>query len=300
VLDVADLRVSYAGEVPALHGVSLTVGEGEAVALVGANGAGKTTLLKALAGLVEVADGGITFRGRTITRLPADERVGLGIALVPEGRRLFGRLRVRENLTLGTYTNKDPAHRAGRLGFVYSLFPILRERAEQRAGTLSGGEQQMLAMARALLVKPKLLLLDEMSQGLAPTVVQQLFQRIDLFRQQGTAVFLVEQFVDSALAVADRAYVFEQGTIAHEAPAALLRRDQTVLASSYLGTAIDVKAPVLAAAGGDGTSGRLMEDLTFKLPAEIKRALEEKADREGRRTEDLLLEVLGTSAKEAS
>ncbi|TMJ08070.1 MAG: ATP-binding cassette domain-containing protein, partial [Bacillati bacterium ANGP1] len=109
MLNVADLRVSYAGEVPALHGVSLTVGEGEAVALVGANGAGKTTLLKALAGLVEVADGGITFRGRTITRLPADERVGLGIALVPEGRRLFGRLRVRENLTLGTYTNKDPA-----------------------------------------------------------------------------------------------------------------------------------------------------------------------------------------------
>jgi branched-chain amino acid transport system ATP-binding protein len=215
---------------------------------------------------------------------------------IPQGRGLFPRLTVEESLRLSHYSGQM----GEKFDAAYSAFPVLKQRSTQLVGTLSGGEQQMLAMARALLVKPKLLLLDEMSQGLAPTVVQQLFQRIDLFRQQGTAVFLVEQFVDSALAVADRAYVFEQGTIAHEAPAALLRRDQTVLASSYLGTAIDVKAPVLAAAAGDGRSGRLMEDLTFKLPAEIKRALEEKADREGRRTEELLLEVLGTSAKEAS
>jgi len=225
VLDVADLRVSYAGEVPALHGVSLTVGEGEAVALVGANGAGKTTLLKALAGLVEVADGGITFRGRTITRLPADERVGLGIALVPEGRRLFGRLRVRENLTLGTYTNKDPAHRAGRLGFVYSLFPILRERAEQRAGTLSGGEQQMLAMARALMADPKLLMLDEPSLGL-------MLQR--LHREQGLTIVLVEQNVHAALETCGRGYVLQTGrVVAQGASAQLLATD--LIRKSYLG-----------------------------------------------------------------
>ena len=235
MLDVADLRVSYAGEVPALHGVSLTVGEGEAVALVGANGAGKTTLLKALAGLVEVADGGITFRGRAITRLPADERVGLGIALVPEGRRLFGRLRVRENLTLGTYTNKDPAHRAGRLGFVYSLFPILRERAEQRAGTLSGGEQQMLAMARALMADPKVLMLDEPSLGLMPSMVDQIMEVLQrLHREQGLTIVLVEQNVHAALETCGRGYVLQTGrVVAQGASAQLLATD--LIRKSYLG-----------------------------------------------------------------
>jgi branched-chain amino acid transport system ATP-binding protein len=235
VLEVTDLRVAYAGEFTTLHGVSLSVGSGEAVALVGANGAGKTTLLKALAGLLDVGGGEIRFIGRPITHVPAADRVGLGIALVPEGRRLFGRLKVRENLILGTYTNKDRAHRARRLEFVFSLFPILSERAEQRAGTLSGGQQQMLAIGRALMLDPKVLMLDEPSLGLSPVLIDQIMEALyTLHREQGMTILLVEQNVPAALELCERGYVLQTGRMVSHGPSAeLLATD--LVRKSYLG-----------------------------------------------------------------
>ncbi|HKV44369.1 MAG TPA: ABC transporter ATP-binding protein [bacterium] len=235
VLEVTDLRVSYGGEVTALHGVSLSVRAGEAVALVGANGAGKTTLLKALAGLLDAAGGEIRWAGRSITRLPAHERVKLGLALVPEGRRLFSRLRVRENLLLGTYTNRDRLHRARRLEFVLSLFPILGERAEQRAGTLSGGQQQMLAIGRALMLDPTMLMLDEPSLGLSPVLVDQIIEVLGrLHREQGMTILLVEQNVPAALDVCERGYVLQTGRmVSHGTGGELLATD--LIRRSYLG-----------------------------------------------------------------
>jgi branched-chain amino acid transport system ATP-binding protein len=235
VLEVTDLRVSYAGEVIALQGVSLDVRDGEAVALVGSNGAGKTTLLRALAGVLEAGGGEVRFDGRPITHVPASERVQLGIALVPEGRRLFSRLKVRENLILGTYTNKDRAHRARRLEFVFSLFPVLSERADQRAGTLSGGQQQMLAIARALMLDPKLLMLDEPSLGLSPVLVDQIMEALQkLHREQGMTILLVEQNVPAALELCERGYVLQTGRmVSHGSSAELLATD--LVRKSYLG-----------------------------------------------------------------
>jgi branched-chain amino acid transport system ATP-binding protein len=235
VLEVTDLRVSYAGEITALAGVSLSVGDGEAVALVGSNGAGKTTLLKAVAGVLDAGAGEVRFDGWPITRLPAPERVQLGIALVPEGRRLFSRLKVRENLILGTYTNRDRAHRARRLEFVFSLFPVLSERAEQRAGTLSGGQQQMLAIARALMLDPKMLMLDEPSLGLSPVLVDQIMEALQtLHREQGMTILLVEQNVAAALEVCERGYVLQTGRmVSYGSSAELLATD--LIRKSYLG-----------------------------------------------------------------
>jgi len=235
VLEVTDLRVSYEGEVLALQGVSIRVEEGEAVALIGANGAGKTTLLKAIAGLVGTDGGDIRLRGRSIARIPADERVKLGIALAPEGRRLFGRLQVRENLMLGTYTNKDPAHRARRLEFVYSLFPILHDRAGQRAGTLSGGQQQMLAIGRALMSDPRILMLDEPSLGIMPVMVDQIVEVLQrLHREQGLTILLVEQNVSAALETCGRGYVLQTGRIVSEGSGEELRASDLVR-KAYLG-----------------------------------------------------------------
>ncbi|HET9000859.1 MAG TPA: ABC transporter ATP-binding protein [bacterium] len=235
MLEVTDLRVSYAGEVIALQGVSLSVRDGEAVALVGSNGAGKTTLLRALAGVLDAGGGEVRFDGRPITHVPASERVQLGIALVPEGRRLFSRLKVRENLILGTYTNKDRAHRARRLEFVFSLFPVLSERADQRAGTLSGGQQQMLAIARALMLDPKLLMLDEPSLGLSPVLVDQIMEALQkLHREQGMTILLVEQNVPAALELCERGYVLQTGRmVSHGSSAELLATD--LVRKSYLG-----------------------------------------------------------------
>ncbi len=235
MLEVTDLRVSYGGGVAAVQGVSLHINDGEAVALVGANGAGKTTLLKALAGLLDVGGGEVLFGGQPITRLPASERVRLGIALVPEGRRLFSRLKVHENLVLGSYTNKDRAHRARRLEFVFSLFPILKERSEQRAGTLSGGQQQMLAVGRALMLDPKVLMLDEPSLGLSPVLVDQIIEALQkLHREQGMTILLVEQNVPAALETCERGYVLQTGRIvSHGTSAELLATD--LIRKSYLG-----------------------------------------------------------------
>jgi len=235
VLEVNDLRVSYEGDVLALQGVSIHVKEREAVALIGANGAGKTTLLKAIAGLVEVKGGDIRLRGRSIARTPPDERLKLGVALAPEGRRLFGRLQVRQNLVLGAYTKRDRAHRARRLDFVYSLFPILRERAAQRAGTLSGGQQQMLAIGRALMSDPRVLMLDEPSLGIMPVMADQIIEVLQrLHREQGLTILLVEQNVPAALETCARGYVLQTGRIVAEGSSEELRASDLVR-KAYLG-----------------------------------------------------------------
>ncbi len=234
LLDVQDLHVAY-GKVEVLRGLTLEVGEGEIVALLGANGAGKTTSLRTISGLVRGRQGRILLAGADITRLHAHEIVARGLGHVPEGRRIFGPLSVEENLRLGGYLlRRDPAEVERRVAASYALFPRLAERHQQLAGTLSGGEQQMLAIARALMLEPRLLVLDEPSMGLAPKLVRAIFAIIQRIRAQGTAVLLVEQNARQALRIADRAYVLESGCIALSGPAATLAADPRVRAA-YLG-----------------------------------------------------------------
>jgi branched-chain amino acid transport system ATP-binding protein len=231
---VRDLAVSYGG-VLALQGVSLHVDPGEVVALVGANGAGKTTLLKAIAGLLRPLRGDVELDGRRINDVEAPERVRLGVALVPEGRRLFSRLTVRENLTLGALTNRDPQQREELFERVYALFPILRERAGQRAGTLSGGEQQMLAIARALMSRPKLLMLDEPSLGIMPRLIDEIMAVLgQLHARDGLTMLLVEQNVPAALRLANRGYVLQTGRIVLEGTSEELLGSELVR-KAYLG-----------------------------------------------------------------
>jgi branched-chain amino acid transport system ATP-binding protein len=232
---VRDLHVAYGAGVRALQGVSLRVQPGEVVALVGANGAGKTTLLKTIAGLVAPQTGEVSFEGRGIVDVDAADRVRLGVALVPEGRRLFSRLSVAENLTLGSYGNGDPAHRREMLDRVHRLFPVLRDRARQRAGTLSGGEAQMLAIARALMSRPRFLMLDEPSLGIMPRLVDQVMDSLRrLHETEGLTMFLVEQNVPAALDLADRGYVLQTGRVVLEGPSATLR-DSDLVRKAYLG-----------------------------------------------------------------
>ena len=234
MLSVTNLRVSY-NNVPALQEVSLEVNEGELIALVGANGAGKSTLLKAVAGLLRPDRGAITFRGEDLTVLPAHRIVRMGIALVPEGRRLFARMSVFENLLAGAATLPDPDARAATLEEVFAIFPRLKERAKQKAGTLSGGEQQMLAIGRALMSRPKLLMLDEPSLGLMPILVDNILDTLaELNRTRGTTVLLVEQNVREALELAHRGYVLQSGRIVAEgAGEELLASD--LVRRAYLG-----------------------------------------------------------------
>ncbi len=235
LLDIRDLRVAYGAGVLALQGVSLHVRPGEVVALIGANGAGKTTLLKTIAGLVAVQDGEIRFDGRPIQGVESPDRVRLGIALVPKGRRLFSRLTVAEILTLGTYTNAGAQHREDMLDRVFTLFPLLRERARQRAGTLSGGEGQMLAIARALMSRPKFLMLDEPSLGIMPRLVDAIMDALrQLHTAEGITMFLVEQNVPAALDLADRGYVLQTGRIVSEGTSDELRGSDLVR-KAYLG-----------------------------------------------------------------
>ena len=235
LLEVRDLHVAYGAGVRALQGVSLRVQPGEVVALVGANGAGKTTLLKTIAGLVAPQTGELSFEGRGIVDVDAADRVRLGVALVPEGRRLFSRLSVAENLTLGSYGNGDPAHRREMLDRVHRLFPVLRDRARQRAGTLSGGEAQMLAIARALMSRPRFLMLDEPSLGIMPRLVDQVMDSLRrLHETEGLTMFLVEQNVPAALDLADRGYVLQTGRVVLEGPSATLR-DSDLVRKAYLG-----------------------------------------------------------------
>jgi branched-chain amino acid transport system ATP-binding protein len=235
LLDVRDVHVVYGSGVRALRGVSLRVEPGEVVALIGANGAGKTTLLKAIAGLVETQAGEVTFDGQRISAVDAADRVKRGVALVPEGRRLFSRLSVAENLTLGSYGNRDRVYRREMLERVETLFPVLRERARQRAGTLSGGEAQMLAIARALMSRPRFLMLDEPSLGIMPRLVDQVMDSLRrLHEREGLTMFLVEQNVPAALDLADRGYVLQTGRVVLEGSSDELRGSDLVR-KAYLG-----------------------------------------------------------------
>jgi branched-chain amino acid transport system ATP-binding protein len=233
MLEVRGLRVAYGG-INAVKGIDLDVREGELVALIGANGAGKTTTLKALTGLLHVAGGHVHYRGKAITRHPSHELVRRGLAMVPEGRGIFGRLTVAENLGMGAYHRGDAAGIKADLARVYELFPRLAERRVQLAGTLSGGEQQMLAIGRALMSRPKLLLLDEPSMGLAPIMVQKIFETIMRVAKEGVTLLLVEQNAKLALQVSHRGYVMESGTITLAGAAQALLTDEKVR-HAYLG-----------------------------------------------------------------
>ena len=233
LLDVKDIHVFY-GNIEAVKGMSFHVDKGEIVSLIGANGAGKTTTLRTVSGLLRPGEGSIFYEGQRIDLLPAHEIVGMGVAQSPEGRRIFPRMSVRENLDMGAFIRRDPAGQREDMDRIMDLFPILKERARQAAGTLSGGEQQMLAMGRALMARPRLLLLDEPSMGLAPIVVQTIFDTIRDINDQGMTVLLVEQNAAQALSLAHRGYVIETGKIVLEDEArALLENEQ--VRKAYLG-----------------------------------------------------------------
>ncbi len=227
VLELLDAHVSYGG-IQALRGVSLTVGRGEIVALIGANGAGKTTTLKTLIGLLPLVSGSVRFAGADLRGVPVEERVGRGMSLVPEGRAIFPNLTVRENLELGAYLHQDRTAIGESLGDVVLLFPRLGERMSQEAGTLSGGEQQMLAIGRALMARPEVLLLDEPSLGIAPVLVQQIFAAIGRIAEAGVTILVVEQNTRVALKASRRAYVLKTGEIALAGESASLANDPEI------------------------------------------------------------------------
>ena len=233
MLEVKDLEVYY-GMIQAIKGISFEVNQGEVVALIGANGAGKTTTLHTITGLLQSKKGTVTFEGQDITKVPAHKIVYMGVAHVPEGRRVFADMSVYENLVMGAYTRKDKNEIEESLANVYKRFPRLEERRNQMAGTLSGGEQQMLAMGRALMSKPKIILMDEPSMGLSPIFVNEIFDIIQAVSESGTTVLLVEQNAKKALSIADRAYVLETGRITLEGKASDLLHDESVQ-KAYLG-----------------------------------------------------------------
>ena len=233
MLEVKDLEVSY-GVIQAIKGISFHVEEGEVIALIGANGAGKTTTLQTITGMLNAQAGSIQFEGTELTKIPGHKIVSMGMAHVPEGRRVFAQLSVLENLKLGAYTRKDKTEIEESLKRVYKSFPRLEERKNQLAGTLSGGEQQMLAMGRALMSKPRIVLMDEPSMGLSPIFVEEIFNIIKEISAEGTTVLLVEQNAKKALSIADRAYVLETGKIVLEGDAKDLLNDESIK-KAYLG-----------------------------------------------------------------
>ncbi|MBO5521062.1 MAG: ABC transporter ATP-binding protein [Eubacterium sp.] len=233
MLEIKDLVVKYGG-ITAVKGISLAIEQGETVALIGANGAGKSSTLHAVSGLLRTASGTISFDGKDITGARPDKIVEMGLVQVPEGRQIFTRLTVEENLRMGAFVNRDKADVARNKERVLSLFPILKERAGQSAGTLSGGEQQMLAIGRALMSSPKMLLLDEPSMGLSPIMTQEVFNVLRSLKEENITVFVVEQNAYEALELADRAYIMETGTIALEGRSADLINDDRVK-NAYLG-----------------------------------------------------------------
>ena len=233
MLEVRDINVFF-GVIQAIKNISFDVNQGEVVALIGANGAGKTTTLHTITGLLSAASGNIYLDGKDITKVPAHKIVGMGMAHVPEGRRVFASLSVYDNLKMGAYTRKDKKEITQSLEMVFTEFPRLKERRNQVAGTLSGGEQQMLAMGRALMSKPRIILMDEPSMGLSPLYVDEIFKIISRIKKDGTTVLLVEQNANMALSVADRAYVLETGKIIIEGNANELLNDERVR-KAYLG-----------------------------------------------------------------
>ena len=233
MLEVRDLQVYY-GMIHAIKGISFDVNQGEVIGLIGPNGAGKTTTLHTITGLLAPKSGSVLFEGKDITKVPAHKIVSMGMAHVPEGRRVFAELSVYENLKMGAYTRKDKKEIEESLANVYKRFPRLEERKNQMAGTLSGGEQQMLAMGRALMSKPKIILMDEPSMGLSPIFVNEIFDIIRAVSESGTTVLLVEQNAKKALSISDRAYVLETGTITMSGKAKDLLEDEAVK-KAYLG-----------------------------------------------------------------
>jgi branched-chain amino acid transport system ATP-binding protein len=233
LLEVENMH-SYYGHIHALQGISLTVEEGEVVTLIGSNGAGKTTTLRSIHGILPPKEGKIIFNGEEIQGTPAHDMIGKGIAQSPEGRKIFFRMTVLENLEMGAYHRNDRSEIRQDMDRVFDLFPRLKERTKQEAGTMSGGEQQMLAIGRALMSRPKLLLLDEPSMGLAPVLVERIFEIIREINNQGTTILLVEQNANVALEIATRGYVLETGKIVNSAPAEKLREDPKVR-EAYLG-----------------------------------------------------------------
>jgi branched-chain amino acid transport system ATP-binding protein len=234
ILQVEDIH-SFYGSIEALKGISLEVYEGEIVTLIGSNGAGKTTTLRSISGIVAPREGAIYYLGKDITGMPGHQVASIGIAQSPEGRRIFPRMTVLENLEMGAFTRKDNAAIRADVERVYEMFPRLKERQKQKAGTMSGGEQQMLAMGRALMAQPKLLLLDEPSLGLAPVIVDKIYEIIREINAQGVTILLVEQNANYALDVSARGYVLETGTVALSDKSSALRTDERVMAA-YLGT----------------------------------------------------------------
>jgi len=233
MLRVNDIHCAY-DSVPVIFGVSMEVREGELVAIVGANGAGKSTIMRSIAGLMHPVQGSIEFLGEDISRMPAHSNLAKGISYVPEGRRLFAKLTVRQNLELGAFIEKERSVIETRLQEIYELFPILKERSSQTAETLSGGEQQMCAIARGLMSKPRRLMLDELSLGLMPTLVEKVLAAVVQINQRGTTVLLVEQMVQEALEVADRGYVIQTGRVVQHGPARELLESEEVR-KAYMG-----------------------------------------------------------------
>ena len=233
MLEVKNLQVFY-GAIHAIKGISLVVNDGELVSLVGANGAGKTTILHTISGLLKASSGEVLLDGKNLQKVPPNTIIGLGMAQVPEGRHVFARMTVAENLHMGAYILKNPKLIADNMEMVYSHFPRLRERAKQIAGTLSGGEQQMLATGRALMTNPKILLMDEPSMGLSPILVKEIFHIIQTLHEKGITILLVEQNAKMALSISDRAYVLETGSIAMSGNSAALLEDDRVR-KAYLG-----------------------------------------------------------------
>jgi branched-chain amino acid transport system ATP-binding protein len=286
LLEVRGLRAGYEG-IPVVFGVDLDIDEGEVVALLGANGAGKTTTLRAVSGMIRPMAGSVTFAGEDISHRPADRITRMGLLHVPAGRGIFPSLTVGETLRLaGALAGLSGPEAEQRLAEVQEILPRLAERSAQTAGTLSGGEQQMLAMARALIAQPRLLMVDEMSQGLAPTIVVELFAVLHRFTERGIAVLLVEQFVGQALELADRAYVLEKGEVTFTGTAAALAADEEFVKGSYLGEVEAVPAPVAI-----GPTG-LAEQLTVSLPPVLVRSLQERASREGVTVADLVRDAV--------
>ena len=287
LLETRGLRTGY-GKLPVVFNVDLEVGEGEIVALLGANGAGKTTTLRALSGMLPLMDGEIELDGKSLKGRSADKIARAGVVHVPQGRGIFPNLKVEETLRLaGAMAGLRRPEVDSRVNDMYELFERLHERRTQLAGTLSGGEQQMLAIARGLIMKPRVLLIDEMSQGLAPTIVKGLFNLVRSLPTQGVSVLIVEQFVTHALDVATRAYVLEKGEVAFSGPAAKLAEDEDFVKGSYLGAG-GIDAPT-----GNGTADfRFDEDDEASIPVELLRTIEERAAREGRNSAEVVLELL--------
>jgi branched-chain amino acid transport system ATP-binding protein len=298
LLEVSGLRAGY-GRLPVIFGIDLTVEEGEIVALLGLNGAGKTTTLRAISGMIPAMAGTVRFGDEDITGKHAERITRKGLLHVPEGRGIFPNLRVDESLRLAAALAKlDGAEAGRRVEEAFATFPSLDRRRGQAAGTLSGGEQQMLALARALIWRPRLLMVDEMSQGLAPAIVDRLFEIVKTFLDNGTALILVEQFVTRALAVADRAYVVEKGEIGYSGTAAALAADEEFVRSSYLGdtsTPEPVGTPVRAGRGardGDVRRRDVMTDVNVALPPALLRGLEERAERDGLDVDEFIRQAL--------